>query len=677
MDRTMLSPTAPRAARAVTLRAALLTGLLALALAGGLHALGAHAALVQGRELAGEEAGGLFGFSVAISADGNTALVGARHSDAAGDGAWVFVHTGSTWSEQAALKVSGEEGEACEAGEQECGFGRSVALSADGNTALIGAAAAAEHRGMAWVFTRTGSSWSQTPATLTAAEESAKGHFGTAVALSADGSTALIGGPADHSHRGSAWVFTRGGAGWSESAKLFGAGSGEGAYYGRSVAISADGASLLIGAPGDVHNTGSAWAYGGSGSSWAQRGAKLTGAGEGGEGRFGFSVALSGDGATALVGARADEAGAGAAWVFARQPGSGYLQQGAKLAGAEEAGAGQLGYSAALSASGDTALLGGPRDGESAGAAWVFARSGSEWTQQGAKLTGAGASGKAWFGASVALAADARTALIGGFRDDAGTGAAWVFRDNSPLPGEEPSGEPPASGQPGGPPGPGGPSGPGAPPSRPSEPTTQTVTLLGSSGVLGSTVVSLPAPTLAANGNLTRLSGRVRVKLPRTNSFVTLTGSMQVPFATIVDARHGKVSLRTARRRGGAQTAIFHTGMFRIAQQRSGLVTATLVGGNFRVCPTAAERRRLAPTSAARSSRRHVVRTLWAEGRGSHATKGSYAAAAVLKARWLIEDRCEGTLIRVFSGRASVRNLLTHGHRTVRARHSYLARVPG
>src|SRR3954468_4391847 len=64
-----------------------------------------------------------------------------------------------------------------------------------------------------------------------------------------------------------------------------------------------------------------------------------------------------------------------------------FVQQGAKLTGGGEVGAGQFGYSAALSADGDTALIGGRLDNGAVGAAWAFTRSGAVWTQQGTKLT--------------------------------------------------------------------------------------------------------------------------------------------------------------------------------------------------------------------------------------------------------------------------------------------------
>ena len=110
-------------------------------------------------------------------------------------------------------------------------------------------------------------------------------------------------------------------------------------------------------------------------------------------------------------------------------------QQGSKLTypWTSTTGGGSFGFSVALSSDGNTALIGspdligGPDDNPGFGAAWVFTRSGSTWTQQGSKLTGSGESGSGVFGSSVALSADGNTALIGGPYDNGVVGAAWVF----------------------------------------------------------------------------------------------------------------------------------------------------------------------------------------------------------------------------------------------------------
>jgi IPT/TIG domain/FG-GAP repeat len=385
----------------------------------------------QGSKLsAGSE--GLFGTSVVLSADGNTALIGAPRANGFGGVAWVFTRSGSTWSEQGppltGSEQSGTEGGACgeESGEEEgeCGFGSSVALSADGNTALIGGPRDNAYIGGAWVFTREGSTWSQQGAKLTAG--GTKGHFGRSVALSGDGKTALIGAPTVIPH-GAAWVFTREGSTWSQQGEELKGGEPEAVgNFGRSVALSSDGNSALIGSPGDNHYVGAAWTFTRSSSTWTQLGAKLTGGGEQDNGHFGFSVALSGDASTALIGGLDDNEGAGAAWAFTRSP-SGFTEPGSKLTGGEESGDGKFGDSVALSSPGDTALIGGRGDSSHRGGAWLFTRSGTAWNQQDAKLTGGGEVGAANFGASAALSADGETALIGGPDDNGKIGAAWAF----------------------------------------------------------------------------------------------------------------------------------------------------------------------------------------------------------------------------------------------------------
>ena len=375
----------------------------------------------QGEKLTGtgETGAGEFGESVALSTNGNTALIGGRGDDGSTGAAWVFTRSGSTWSQQGEkLTGTGETG----AGE----FGESVALSTDGNTALIGGSGDSDGNGAAWVFTFSGSTWTQQGEKLTGTGENEEGWFGSSVALSADGDTALIGGPYDNGGQGAAWVFTRSGSTWTQQGeKLIGGGEiGEG-EFGESVALSTDGDTALIGGPEDDIATGAAWVLTRSGGAWSQQGEKLTG-GEEGNSEFGVLVALSADGETALIGGWKDNGTKGAAWVFTRSGGV-WSQQGPKLTGEGESGEGGFGTSVALSADGNTALIGAPGDNNSKGAAWVFTRSGSTWAQHGAKLTGGGETGPAWFGYTVALSGDGKTALIGGWLDSNWKGAVWVF----------------------------------------------------------------------------------------------------------------------------------------------------------------------------------------------------------------------------------------------------------
>ena len=262
-----------------------------------------------------------FGSSVALSADGNTALVGGPADDAKRGGAWVFSRSGPLWYRQSDKLTGGGA-----RGDEEVGaaqFGHSVALSADGRTALIGGLNDDGGKGAAWVFARLDASWVRQGSKLTGGGEAGNGYFGSSVALSADGNRALVGGYADGGDRGAAWTFTRSGTSWSQQGgKLTGCGESGNGLFGTSAALSADGTRALIGGPGDNDGKGAAWVFARSGSSWAQQGSKLVGSGGSGA-SFGAAVALSGDGKTALVGGPYADGLKGAAWAFTDAPPAG------------------------------------------------------------------------------------------------------------------------------------------------------------------------------------------------------------------------------------------------------------------------------------------------------------------------------------------------------------------
>jgi hypothetical protein len=395
----------------------------------------------QGSKLtgAGEEGEGQFGISVALSADGDTALIGGTRDDNLRGAVWVFTRSASGWTQQGAKltdshEVGGGGPEECieEAGEEpgECSFGRSLALSADGNTALIGDPSDATRDGIAWVFTRSNGVWTQPGTPLTGPEETGEGRFGKSVALSADGNTALIGDPSAELGHGTAWVFARSGSSWAAQGQALPAGErNERVHFGRSVALSADGNTALIGDPAASGYAGAAWVLTRSGATWTQEGEELTGGSEEPEAaHFGYSVALSGDGETALIGGPFEGKGVGAAWVFTHS-GSSFAQQGQKLTGPQTSGEPHFAYSVTLSGDGDLALIGAPRENNGHGAVLMFTRAGVEWTALHEQLAGSEAVGPDWSGASVALSADAGVALIGAPREEGKVGAAWGFVD--------------------------------------------------------------------------------------------------------------------------------------------------------------------------------------------------------------------------------------------------------
>ena len=379
----------------------------------------------QGSKLVGSGVTGASsvpGQSVAISSAGNTAIVGGYRDNNSAGAAWIFTRSSGIWSQQGDKLIG--TGAAIAAAWQ----GHSVALSADGNTAMVGGPS--DYPGAAWIFTRSGGVWSQEGAKLVGSGGTAAADQGYSVALSADGNTAIVGGPDDGANNaaGAVWVFTRSDGVWSQQgSKLVGSGAVGGASQGWSVAVSADGDTALVGGIGDNSGAGAAWIFARSGGVWSQQGSKLVGSGAVGLAGQGYSVALSGDGNTAIVGGYSDSYPVGAAWVFTRSNGV-WTQQGSKLVGSGGSGNAEQGSSVALSVDGNTAAVGGWQDSSELGAVWVFTRSNGVWTQQGSRLVGTGVTGSLiQQGTSVAISADANTIIEGGPGDNSNLGAAWIF----------------------------------------------------------------------------------------------------------------------------------------------------------------------------------------------------------------------------------------------------------
>jgi hypothetical protein len=305
------------------------------------------------------------GQCVSLSADGNTAIVGGNFDDSNTGAVWVYTRSNGVWSQQGSKLVgTGAVGGAYQ--------GESVALSADGNTAIVGGWFD-NGAGAAWVYTRAGGVWTQQGSKLVGAGAWGNAQQGVSVSLSADGNTAIIGGHGDSNFVGAAWIFVRSGGVWTQQGgKLVGTGGvGTFLFQGASVAISADGNTAIVSGYGDSNYIGAAWVYTRSGGVWTQEGSKLVGADVVGILSQGVSVSLSADGNTAVLGRPGDNGNTGAIWVFSRSGGL-WTQQGTKLVGTGAVGGAGQGISVSLSADGRTALVGGAADNAGEGAAWVY-----------------------------------------------------------------------------------------------------------------------------------------------------------------------------------------------------------------------------------------------------------------------------------------------------------------
>jgi hypothetical protein len=374
-------------------------------------------------------------FGAAVAIEGDTAIIGAPYTDPSGTysgSVYVFTRTGSSWTEQQILTASDKSSTA--------EFGFSVAIS--GDTAVIGARFAdptgVTDAGSAYVFTRSGGTWSEQQV-LSAADEIEFGTFGHSVAISGD--TVLVGSPNASpdgaNFVGAAYLFTRSGGNWNQQQVLSASDkvSGELDYFGISVGVSGD--TAIIGAyeadAGGVSDSGAAYIFTGSGGVWSEQ-QKLSASDKSESAKFGNAVAISGD--RAVVGAYLTSSSglneAGAAYVFARTAGTWSEQQ--VLSASDKAEYATFGYSVALS--GGTVVVGAPDAAPEgvidSGTAYTYTFNAGVWTDEQILS----ASDKVMFGnfgASVSISGD--TAIFGAPEAVSDgipyTGAAYVYQSST------------------------------------------------------------------------------------------------------------------------------------------------------------------------------------------------------------------------------------------------------
>ena len=362
-------------------------------------------------------AGDQFGRRVAV--DDDTAVVGADMDDNAkgtnAGAAYVFVRSGTTWSQQAKLVAGDGVG-----GDQ---FGYDVSISAD--TILVGAVVGdglATNSGSAYVFVRSGTVWTE-QAELAANDGLGGDRFGSSVSIS--GETALVGADRDDSpatDAGSAYVFVRTGTTWSQQAKLLSSSPTTGSTFGSSVSLSGD--TACIGQPGwGASNQGRASVFVRVGTAWSEQGVMNGPFGGSLNAFFGSSVAVLGD--TALIGRPGSNSGTGDAFAWVRS-GTTWSEQ-AQLQRSDPS-SDSFGTSVALWP--DRALIGSPRDddmGTNSGSVYVFQRVGTTWSEASKKTANDGAAFDQ-FGNSVA--ASGGTFLVGAYLDDdqgTDSGSSYAF----------------------------------------------------------------------------------------------------------------------------------------------------------------------------------------------------------------------------------------------------------
>jgi hypothetical protein len=463
------------------------------------------------------------GNAVAISGDGSTLVVGAPHESSAARGidgdqtdnslynagaVYVYVRRGDAWVQQAYIKASNS-------GRNDM-FGLTVSLSRDGSTLAVAAsweASAATgvngnqsddslpQAGAAYVFVRTGSRWSQ-QAYLKASNTGRKGaaidegdgdQFGFSLALSADGNTLAVGAITEDSaatgingnqaddsaaSSGAVYVFTRAAGTWTQQAYVKSANSEAGDLFGYGVALSSDGSALAVAGYDEdgsgkginpandngLNGSGAIYAFERERGTWRQTG-YFKGSRSQRNDALGYTVAISDNGRTIAAGtgeesclnpgigpggcdvdtfpAHLPAGSVGAVYVWSRS-GETWVEQ-AFIKASNPDLEDWFGVRVALSGDGNTLVVGAPMEdsaargpngnqrdntAQDAGAVYVFTRSGTSWRQE-SYLKASNADAFDEFGGSVAISADARTLVVGARTEAGASGVNVTQNDNS------------------------------------------------------------------------------------------------------------------------------------------------------------------------------------------------------------------------------------------------------
>ena len=362
-------------------------------------------------------------FSWAMAIDGDTAVVGApNHSvvaDAGSGAAYVYVKTAGAWQLQQKLTASDAAPHSF--------FGISVAI--DNDTIVVGAHGIANASGAAYVFARTGSTWVQQQK-LTGSENSPSDSFGLSVGV--DGNTIVCGAFGNSAFNtitwGTAYVFTRSGSTWTETQKLAASDAGDFNSFGGTVAIG-DG-TLIVGAIGNAGFSGAVYVFTFDGSKWVEQ-EKLHAQDATPKTNFGYRLGISGDtmvvASEGRVNETIDTSIPAAVYIFRRTPSGWHQQKRIRITDADLLG--QFGLTAAVS--GDTIVIGCPNDFTIApysGSAYIFKRNGeSNWTFY-QKLFASDAARDDVFGSAVAISGD--NVFVGALgKSDVAffAGAAYVY----------------------------------------------------------------------------------------------------------------------------------------------------------------------------------------------------------------------------------------------------------
>ena len=372
-----------------------------------------------------------FGRDTAISGNGLYAISGAYWDGDNGSragAAYIYEKSGNTWPQQAKIFASDAQLESY--------FGESVAINSDGTYAVVGAwqeDTAGTQAGAAYIYTRSGSTWTQQQK-IVGTDTGQYDYFGGQVAINDDATYIAVAAP----YEMAVYIFTRSGSTWTQQAKCQPLDGPFNTQFGTSLEINSDGTYFIA---GDTQKAGggAAYVFTRSGSTWTQQ-AKIVSSDLQASDYFGYDVALNSDATYAIVGAGFEDGGAGdptsnagAAYIYTRS-GSTWTEQ-AKIQANDVTANAYFGVGTSMNSSGDRVIIGAYGLNNNIGSVYIFQRAGSIWTQQ-AKLRGSDANAVSGSGGlkNVSMSDDGNTVIYAHYYQTvngvSGVGAAYIFEAN-------------------------------------------------------------------------------------------------------------------------------------------------------------------------------------------------------------------------------------------------------
>lgn len=310
------------------------------------------------------------------------------------------------------------------------GFGNAVAVTADGKTIVAGLPWDNTNTGAIAIFKLQQDGFHQAGPKIVAQNTvGSQPGFGYSVAVSAEGKRIAVGAPFENNNMGAVFIFdyNEQKAVWEQTSKIVSSSViGTTVKQGARVALSSDGSTLTFSGTNDNNGVGAVWAYLYNGTTWVER-AKLIGSNPIGQARQGSGLAISADGNIIAFGASNDNQGQGCAYVFGLNN-STWTQMSSKLQCSDITDAANLGASITLSSDGNTLLVGAPDNNNYYGAVCRLMKSGSRYVQQGDSFKGTDSTTNAEEqGKSLALSGNKKTLLVGAPYDSEGVGAFYLF----------------------------------------------------------------------------------------------------------------------------------------------------------------------------------------------------------------------------------------------------------